>query len=125
MLPLYNVVNLDITSPATQKHISKHTAQAYRLVHEDPKLYESGRRCHSSRPSLPRAWGGSTTYLIRRCGCDALLPSRVLAGSKLQSPCTFVRVTLKVCTSSLLDCFITLSVLTELQAFTRFKQAVH
>lgn len=40
MLPLYNVVNFDVIYPATQKHISKHTAQAYRLIHEDPELYE-------------------------------------------------------------------------------------
>ena len=38
-LPLYNAVNLDIIYPATQKHISKHAAQAHRLVLEEPQLY--------------------------------------------------------------------------------------
>ena len=40
MVPQYNAVNFDVIYPATQKHISKHTAQAYRLVLEDPELYE-------------------------------------------------------------------------------------
>lgn len=40
VVPLYSAVNFDVIYPATQKHISKHTAQTHRLVLEDPELYE-------------------------------------------------------------------------------------
>ena len=40
VVPQYNAVNFDVIYPATPKHISKHTAQAYRLLLEDPGLYE-------------------------------------------------------------------------------------
>ncbi|KAK9793487.1 hypothetical protein WJX73_002981 [Symbiochloris irregularis] len=34
-------VNIDITSPATDKHISKHQAQSYSMIHETPEDYRS------------------------------------------------------------------------------------
>ncbi|KAK9837321.1 hypothetical protein WJX81_006094 [Elliptochloris bilobata] len=37
--PVFNVVNFDIIYPATEKHISKHTAQTYKMAQEDPELY--------------------------------------------------------------------------------------
>ena len=38
-LPRYNVINIDVIYPATEKHVSKHSAQAYILVQESPELY--------------------------------------------------------------------------------------
>jgi len=38
-LPEHSAVNIDVISPATEKHVSKHSAQAYRLVLESPQLY--------------------------------------------------------------------------------------
>ena len=39
LLPRYNVINIDVIYPATEKHVSKHSAQAYILVQESPELY--------------------------------------------------------------------------------------
>ena len=43
-LPEHNAINVDVISPATDKHVSKHSAQAFRLVHESPELYASATR---------------------------------------------------------------------------------
>jgi hypothetical protein len=55
--PEHSAVNVDVISPATEKHISKHSAQAFRLVLESPELYARATRPFiESIPPARLAW---------------------------------------------------------------------